>query len=95
MKSEYAYGAANGKNNIYINFAFNITKNCDCHGHSMKPVAKDMGIFASTDLVTIDRACLDVLDENNGRRVFRRGKYTLDYAEKIGLGRREYQLVEI
>ncbi len=41
MKNEYAYGAAKGKNNIYITFAFNITKNCDCHGHSIK----DMGIL--------------------------------------------------
>lgn len=93
--AEYAYGAAKDKNNMYITFAFNITKNCDCDGHSMKPVAKDIGVFASTDPVAIDQACLDVLDKVNGRRVFRRGKYTLDYAEKIGLGSRKYELVEI
>ncbi len=93
--AEYAYAAAKDKNNIYITFAFNITRNCDCDGHSMKPVAKDVGVFASTDPVAIDQACLDVLDKVNGRRVFRRGKYTLDYAEKIGLGSRKYELVEI
>ncbi|AKA68938.1 DUF362 domain-containing protein [Clostridium scatologenes] len=93
--AEYAYAAAKDKNNIYITFAFNITKNCDCDGHSMKPVAKDVGVFASTDPVAIDQACLDVLDKVNGRCVFRRGKYTLDYAEKIGLGSRKYELVEI
>lgn len=93
--AEYAYGAAKGKNNIYITFAFNITRNCDCHGHNMQPVAKDIGVFVSTDPVSIDKACLDVLDKNNGRRVFRRGRYTLDYAEKIGLGSKEYELVEI
>lgn len=93
--AEYAYAAAKDKNNIYITFAFNITKNCDCDGHSMKPVAKDVGVFASTDPVAIDQACLDVLDKVNGRSVFRRGKYTLDYAEKIGLGSRKYELVEI
>lgn len=92
---EYAYAAANDKNNIYITFAFNITRNCDCDGHSMKPVAKDVGVFAATDPVAIDQACLDVLDKVNGRKVFRRGKYTLDYAEKIGLGSRKYELVEI
>lgn len=92
--AEYAYAAAKNKNNIYITFAFNITKNCDCEGHNMKPVVKDVGVFASTDAVAIDKACLDMLDKNNGRIVFRRGRYTLDYAEKIGLGSKQYELVE-
>jgi hypothetical protein len=93
--AEYAYAAAKGKNNIYITFAFNITKNCDCEGHNMKPIANDIGVFASTDPVAIDKACLDTLDKNNGRIVFKRGRYTLDYAEKIGLGSKKYELVEI
>ncbi|MDP4144752.1 MAG: DUF362 domain-containing protein [Bacillota bacterium] len=93
--AEYAYGAAKDKNNIYITFAFNITKNCDCEGHPMKPIAKDLGVFASTDPVAIDQACLDVLDKIEGRKVLTRGRYTLDYAENIGLGSRKYELVEI
>ncbi len=91
--AEYAYGAAKGKRNIYITFAFNITKNCDCEGHSMKPIVGDVGVFASVDPVAIDKACLDMIDKNNGRTVFRRGRYTLDYSEKIGLGRKEYKLI--
>lgn len=93
--SEYAYAAAKDKSNIYITFAFNITKNCDCEGHSMKPIVNDVGVFASTDPVAIDKACLDVVDKNNGKTVFRRGRYTLDYAEKIGLGSQNYELVEV
>ncbi|MDR3595328.1 DUF362 domain-containing protein [Clostridium sp.] len=93
--SEYAYAAAKDKNNIYITYAFNITRNCDCEGHSMKPIVNDVGVFASTDPVAIDKACLDVLDRNNGKTVFRRGRYTLDYAEKIGLGSKQYNFVEV
>lgn len=93
--TEYAYAAAKDKNNIYITFAFNITKNCDCEGHIMKPIVDDVGIFASIDPVAIDKACLDMVDKNNGKTVFRRGRYTLDYAEKIGLGSQHYELVEI
>ncbi|GKU27053.1 DUF362 domain-containing protein [Clostridium folliculivorans] len=93
--SEYAYAAAKDKANIYITFAFNITKNCDCEGHSMKPIVNDVGVFASTDPVAIDKACLDVVDRDNGKTVFRRGRYTLDYAEKIGLGSQSYELVEV
>ena len=93
--AEYAYAASKDKNNIYITFAFNITRNCDCEGHNMKPIVKDVGVFASTDPVAIDKACLDVIDKNNSKAVFRRGRYTLDYAEKIGLGSKEYEVVEV
>jgi len=93
--AEYAYAAHNDKKNIYITFAFNITKNCDCEGHNMKPIVHDVGVFASMDPVSIDKACLDVIDKNNGKTVFRRGRSTLDYAEKIGLGSKEYTLLEV
>lgn len=93
--AEYAYAAAKGKQNIYITFALNITKNCDCEGHPMKPIAKDIGIFASLDPVAIDQACLDVLDKREGKKIFRRGRHTLAYAEKIGLGSRSYELIEM
>ncbi|MEW9124769.1 MAG: DUF362 domain-containing protein, partial [Thermotaleaceae bacterium] len=93
--AEYAYAAAKNKNHIYITFAFNITKSCDCEGHSMKPIAKDIGVFASTDPVAIDQACLDILDRHEGNTVFKKGRYTLEYAESIGLGSRKYQLVEL
>lgn len=36
-----------------------------------------------------------ILDKNEGRRVFRKGRYTLEYAEKIGLGSRNYEFVEL
>ena len=54
-----------------------------------------LGVFASIDPVAIDKACLDVIDKNNGKTIFRRGRATLDYAEKIGLGSKQYELVEI
>lgn len=93
--AEYALAASKDKNNIYITYAFNITKNCDCDGHKMKPIAKDVGVFVSSDPVAIDQACLDVLAEVNGKTILRRGRYTLDYAEKIGAGSRAYELVKL
>lgn len=93
--AEYAYAAHKDKSNIYITFAFNITRGCDCEGHNMKPFTSDLGILASVDPVAIDRACLDLLDERKGRRVISRGRYTLDYAEKIGLGSQKYELINI
>lgn len=93
--AEYAYAAALNKDNIYITFAFNITKNCDCEGHGMIPIARDTGIFASTDPVAIDQACIDVINKVNKKTIFLRGVNTLKYAEKIGLGSRKYELIEL
>ncbi len=39
--AEYALGAAKDKDNIYITFAFNITKNCDCEGHAIELVKQN------------------------------------------------------
>ena len=93
--AEYAYAAHKDKQIIYISFALNITKNCDCEGHNMKPFVRDLGIFASTDPVAIDMACLDKLSQREDRTVFRRGRYILDYCETIGLGKKDYNLIEI
>jgi uncharacterized Fe-S center protein len=93
--AEYAYAAAKDKNNIYVNFVFNITKGCDCEGHPMKLIAKDVGLLASTDPIALDQACLDMLAKVNGKKLFRRGRYTLFYGEKIGLGTRAYELINL
>ncbi|HOT74287.1 MAG TPA: DUF362 domain-containing protein [Candidatus Wallbacteria bacterium] len=91
--AEYALAAQKGKKNIYITYAFNIAKGCDCEGHSMKMVAGDVGIFASCDPVAIDLACMDAVDKKEGRKVFG-GRDILAYGQKIGLGRNGYELIE-
>lgn len=89
--AEYAAAAAKGRKNIYINFASNITAGCDCEGRPMKPVIDDIGVFASTDPVAIDRACLDMA-EKKGRKF--KGEHILTHAEKTGAGRVDYDLIE-
>lgn len=93
--AEYAYAAAKDKEIIYITFVFNITDNCDCEGHAMKPIAQDLGIAASTDPVALDKACFDLLNEKNSREVFTVGLHTLEHAQEIGLGSMEYEIIEI
>ena len=91
---EYALAAHQGKRNIYITYAFNLAKGCDCEGHKMKMVAKDLGLFASLDPVAIDSACMDLIDRNEGRKVYG-GRDALDYAAKIGLGSKQYELITL
>ena len=90
--TEYALAAQLGKKHLYLNFAFNITDQCDCIGKSMQPIARDIGVFASTDPVAIDKACLDLLDQREGKTVFA-GRNSLAYGESIGLGSQSYRLV--
>ena len=89
---EYAYAAHHGKKNIYLNFALSVTRGCDCEPLPMRACIPDIGIFASTDPVAIDQACLDAA-EKAGKKF--KGSEQLAYAEKIGLGSRKYELIEI
>ena len=70
----------------------NITKNCDCIGHKMEPAIGDIGVFAATDPVAIDQACCDMAKEK-GCAV--KGLHQLVYGEKIGLGSRKYELIDV
>lgn len=89
---EGAYAAQKDKKNIYINFAMNITRGCDCEAKKMKPIMDDFGIFISTDPVAIDKACYDVAKER-GKKF--RGYKAFAYAESIGLGSTDYNLIEL
>lgn len=90
--AEYAYAAQKGKNNIYMNFAIDITSQCDCVGSKMDPIVGDIGVFASTDAVAIDQACCDKLKEVGKKFTHKR---LLEYAQKLGLGSRDYEIVEV
>lgn len=91
--AEYAYAAQKDKPNLYVNFAYNITRGCDCEGHAMKIILPDMGIFAGTDPIALDQACLDTIENTMGRKYFRRGRHALSYGETLGLGSMTYELV--
>lgn len=91
---------------LYINVMNNMSVDCDCDSHPADPKLKDMGILASTDPVALDKACLDLVfghkakpgDDNKPliERINRQhGTYIVDYAERIGLGSKEYTLINI
>ena len=94
--AEYAYAAAKDKTNIYITYAFDITKECDCNGKHMESVAPNIGVFVSTDPLAIDQATYDkFLEITNDSNMFETANLTLEHAKNIGLGSREYELIEI
>jgi uncharacterized protein len=90
--AEYALAASQDRRHIYINFLMNITAGCDCEGHWMKPIVDDIGILASVDPVSLDQACFDLVVKQ-GRKFG--GEKTFAHAEAIGVGSREYVLVNV
>jgi len=88
-------------NILYINVMNRLSVDCDCDGNPAEPDMHDIGILASFDPVAVDQACIDlVYDAKDGKSLIKRiesrnGLHTLEHAEKIGLGSREYQLVNI
>ncbi len=85
----------------YITVAMDITKDCDCLNVVQDPVCEDIGILASRDPVAIDQAVLNLIRERTGQTLEsisypdRDGSIQLEYAEKLGLGRRAHQLVTV
>ncbi|MCM1128159.1 MAG: DUF362 domain-containing protein [Lachnospiraceae bacterium] len=91
----------NGEHIIYISVLNNISIDCDCNGNPAQPDIHDIGILASTDPVAIDQAAIDLCfaaegsDSLQQRVEQQNGLHTLEHAEKIGLGSRTYELVDI
>jgi len=93
--TEYAYGAQLNKKHLYITFMINITKDCDCIGEEMHPIAKNFGVLASTDPVALDTACIDLLQEEEHVDLFDNGRESLVHAKHIHFGSDTYELIEI
>ncbi len=90
-------------NAVYINVMKNISVDCDCDGNASAPCMKDIGILASLDPVAIDQACLDLVYNSNDpgrdklieRIESRHGVHTIEAAYDLGVGNREYELIDL
>ena len=86
---------------LYISVANNLSVDCDCVAKPEDPKMGDIGILASLDPVALDKACVDMVraSEDHGKihlieRIdSRNGMHTLDYAEQLGMGSQDYELV--
>ena len=91
---------------IYINVMNNMSVDCDCDGTPDEPKLKDMGIMASLDPVALDWACVQMVFSHKGKpgddnaplieRInSRHGTHTIDWAEHIGLGSKNYVIINL
>lgn len=63
--TEYAYAAQDyfGENALYINFATNITPDCDCWPANDVPVVEDVGFLVGGNPFALDRATMDLVNK--------------------------------
>ena len=90
-------------NILYVNVMKNMSVDCDCCAVAEDPCIADIGILASTDPIAIDQACIDLVyacsDPGKPHLIerieSRNGIHTIETADALGYGSREYELVEV
>lgn len=88
---------------VYVNVMANMSVDCDCCAVAEDPCLKDIGILIATDPVAIDQACIDLVRKSGDPGVehfmervsSRNGEHTIETAARMGLGVREYELIEL
>ena len=92
-----------GKQITYVNVMRNMSVSCDCEGClAEQVVTPNVGILASTDILALDQACVDLIyalsDEDGAamreRISTRHGHRQLAYMEELGMGNRRYLLLD-
>ncbi len=93
-----------GKHIVYINVLRNMSVDCDCAGTSAAaPKTRNIGILASTDLLAVDQASVDMVyalpdaesHDLKERIETREGLRQLSYMKELGMGHDQYELVHI
>lgn len=93
-----------GDHIAYINVLRNMSVDCDCAGTSaLPPTVPDIGILASTDILAIDQASVDLvyaLPEHERhdlveRMESRHGLRQLSYMKELGMGKDRYVLLDV
>jgi len=107
--AEYALAVVKGKPHFHINFVIDVSPDCDCVASNNVPIVNNIGFLASFDPVALDQAASDLINQapmindypSNHQDHFQSlNPYTswaagLSHGEKIGLGSRTYQLIEV
>ena len=88
---------------VFINVMCNLSVDCDCCAKAEDPCMKDIGILASLDPIAIDQACIDLIyhSKDPGRDHFvqrverKNGIHTIEAAQELGFGTREYERIDV
>ena len=93
-----------GSRITYVNVLRNMSVSCDCEGVNAEPVRlPDLGILASTDILAIDKASVDMIyalpEQIRAHMVerieSRSGLRQLSYMKELGMGSDQYELINV
>ncbi len=91
-----------GKHIVYINVLRRMSVDCDCAGLSAaEPTIPDIGILASTDILAIDQASVDLVYQEMHnhdlveRIESRHGLHQLTAMRELMMGNDKYELIEL
>ncbi len=106
--AEFAHGTMMGKyeKSLFYNFVLDVTPECDCPPWRKGPLVADIGVLASRDPVAVDQAAFDLVKDAKGTEhesgmdkfcaVHKvDGEVQLVHGERLGMGERRYELVDI
>ncbi len=87
----------------FVNVMKNMSVDCDCCAVAEDPAMGDIGILSSLDPVALDQACIDLVYASNDpgkaklieRMESLNGIHTVEAAAALGVGSREYELINI
>ena len=84
----------------YVNFLVRMGKECDCVNKPVEIIVDDIGVLASSDILSIEQASFDLVKKKVGYDPFEKesGKSfeeQLRAAEHMNLGERNYELVKV
>lgn len=61
--AEYAYAVVKDRPQFHISLICDVSPNCDCHAENDAPIVPNIGMLASFDMVALDQACADLVNE--------------------------------
>lgn len=87
----------------YINVLKNLSVDCDCIARGVPPTMADIGIVASTDILAVDKASVDLVYAKSDslkhdlvdRIESRQGLRQLEYMKILGMGSDQYELITV
>jgi len=87
----------------YINVLKNISVDCDCDAHGLKPTCNDIGILGSRDILAVDKASIDLVYSQPEpqrhdiveRIESRSGLHQLEYMKALHMGNDQYELITL
>jgi uncharacterized Fe-S center protein len=92
-----------GSHITYLNVLKNISVDCDCDAHGVKPTCNDIGIVGSQDILAIDKASVDLVysqpeqqrHDMVERIESRSGLHQLEYMKALHMGNDQYELITL